>query len=316
MTMTKKLFLPILVLSVVALLAACTQDSGKPKAEGAVPDSKVIVARVNGEPVYESRVLRRIRAAHGDIEQLKKDPNRWQMLLDVATETEVMDTLLLQTALADGMMVSTEEAQGLLDRSKDVAGDLAFGEMLEARGANEEALRDFLVERELISRYKDKLFGGLAIDEDALRKYYRGHTETFAEPDKVRLEIFTFGVRETAEKIHGLWKSGRSFDSIAEAYKNEAERVGRRTRWMPINAVPAELRSKVAEADAGTILEPAQVSGKFYVVRVVEKMGARNRGFEEVKDEIGKTILNLRESKALDEWYKTASQDAKIEYLR
>lgn len=316
MTMTKKLFLPILVLSVVALLAACTQDSGKPKAEGAVPDSKVIVARVNGEPVYESRVLRRIRAAHGDIEQLKKDPNRWQMLLDVATETEVMDTLLLQTALADGMMVSTEEAQGLLDRSKDVAGDLAFGEMLEARGANEEALRDFLVERELISRYKDKLFGGLAIDEDALRKYYRGHTETFAEPDKVRLEIFTFGVREAAEKIHGLWKSGRSFDSIAEAYKNEAERVGRRTRWMPINAVPAELRSKVAEADAGTILEPAQVSGKFYVVRVVEKMGARNRGFEEVKDEIGKTILNLRESKALDEWYKTASQDAKIEYLR
>lgn len=316
MTMTKKLFLPILVLSVVALLAACTADSGKPKAEGAVPDSKVIVARVNGEPVYESRVLRRIRAAHGDIEQLKKDPNRWQMLLDVATETEVMDTLLLQTALADGMMVSTEEAQGLLDRSKDVAGDLAFGEMLEARGANEEALRDFLVERELISRYKDKLFGGLAIDEDALRKYYRGHTETFAEPDKVRLEIFTFGVREAAEKIHGLWKSGRSFDSIAEAYKNEAERVGRRTRWMPINAVPAELRSKVAEADAGTILEPAQVSGKFYVVRVVEKMGARNRGFEEVKDEIGKTILNLRESKALDEWYKTASQDAKIEYLR
>jgi parvulin-like peptidyl-prolyl isomerase len=316
MSVKIKFFLATLLLALVATLVACTQDSEKPEAAEAVPDAKIIVARVNGEPVYETDVLRRMRAAHGgDIDEVKKDPNRWQMLLDVATETEVMDKLLLQAALADGMAVSTEEARELLTRTKDVAGTLAFSEMLAARDANEEALRDFLMERELINRYKDKLFAGLVVDEDALRNYYEGHAETFAEPDKVRLEVFTFGGRETAVKIYEHWKSGESFDSIAQAYHDEAEQVGRRTRWMPMNAVPAELRSKVTEAEAGTILEPTQVFDTFYVVRVVEKRGARIRGIEEVKDEIGKTILTIRQNKVLDEWYKVASREATIEYV-
>jgi parvulin-like peptidyl-prolyl isomerase len=316
MSVKIKFFLSTLILVVVATLVACTPDSEEPEAKKAVPDEKIIVVRVNGEPVYEANVLRRIRAAHGgDIEEVKKDPNRWQMLLDVATETEVMDKLLLQAALADGMAVSAEEARELLTRTKDVAGKLAFSEMLAAREANEEALRDFLVERELINRYKDKLFAGLVVDEDALRNYYEGHAETFADPDKVRLEVFTFGVRETAKKIYARLKSGESFDSIAKAYHDEAEQVGRRTRWMPMNAVPAELRSKVTEAEAGTILEPTQVFDTFYVVRVVEKKAARIRGIEEVKDEIGKTILTIRQNKVLDEWYKAASLEATIEYV-
>ena len=316
MSVKIKFSLLTLLLAVAAILAACTSDSDKPKAERSVAEAKVVVARVNGEPIYKSSVLRRMRVASGDdIEAVKLDPNRWQMLQDVATETEVMDELLLQTAVADGMTVSAEEAQGFLDRTRKVTGEHAFVEMLEERGASEDAFRDFLVERELIIRYKDKLFDGLTVDEDALQGYYEGHVETFAVPEQVRLEIFTFGVRETAAKIHGRWKDGESYDTIAKMYMNEGEQVGRRTRWMPIDAVPAELQLKVTEADAGTILDPAQISDKFYVVRVVEKMGARARGFDEVKDEIGKTILNLRKNKALDEWYKAASQEAKIEYV-
>jgi parvulin-like peptidyl-prolyl isomerase len=316
MSVKIKFFLATLLLVVISTLVACTQDSEKPEATEAVPDAKTIVARVNGEPVYEADVLKRMRAALGsDIEEVKKDPNRWQMLMDVATETEVMDQLLLQSARADGMTVPVEEARELLTRSKEMAGDLAFSEMLAARDADEEAFQDFLVERELIDQYKDKLFAGLVVDEDVLRNYYEGHAETFAEPDSVRLEVFTFGIRETAEKIYALWKGGENFDSIAIAYHDEAEQVGRRTRWMPIDAVPVELQSKVTAAKAGTILEPAQVLDSFYVVRVVEKRGTRVQEFEEVKDEIGKTILTLRKDKALDEWYKVSSREAKIEYV-
>ena len=84
---------------------------------------------------------------------------------------------------------------------------------------------------------------------------------------------------------------------------------------MPISAVPNELQSKVTAADTSAILEPVQVFDTFYVVRVVEKRGIRIQDFEEVKDEIGKTILTLRQNKALDEWYKLSSQEAKIEYV-
>jgi len=250
------------------------------------------------------------RATH-----LQATPTTWQMLVDVATESEVMDELLLQSAVADGMTVSDAEAQSLLDQTRKAAGDAAFNEMLTERGASEETFRAFLVEQSLINQYKEKLFDELAVDDEALKNYYEGHVETFAEPEQVRLEVFTFGVGETADQIYARWTGGESFDTIAKAYQEEAEPVGRKTRWMPISAVPEELQSKVTDADTGVILEPVQVLNSFYVVKVVEKREARIRDFEEVKAEISKEILGLRKNKALDEWYKSASREAKIEYV-
>jgi parvulin-like peptidyl-prolyl isomerase len=51
------------------------------------------------------------------------------------------------------------------------------------------------------------------------------------------------------------------------------------------------------------------------VVKVVGKREARIRDFEEVKAEISKEMLSLRTNKALDEWYKSAYREAKIEYV-
>ena len=316
MFMRIKYLLLTFLLVIAATLWACAPDPDKSKADHRVAEEKVIVARVNGEPIYKSDVLRRMRAAYGgDIEELKSDPNRWQMLKDVATESEVMDQLLLQTAVAEGMMVSEDDAQDLLDRSQELAGSQAFAEMLKERGVDEGAFRDFLMKRELILRYKNKLLEKVTVNDDALEEYYEGHKETFVDSPQVRLEIFTFGVRKTAEGIYKLWKDGDSFEAISAKYKNEGENVGRRTRWMPIDAIPAELQSKVAEADVGTIIEPEQISNKFYVVRIIDKMESRTRGFEEVKAEIYETILNLRKNKVLDDWYKNAIQGAKIEYI-
>ena len=316
MSTITKLGQSILALSIIVTFAACSPEAEKPKAEESAPDAKVVVALINEEPVYKSEVLRRMSAAYGgDVEEKTTDPNRWQMLVDVATESEVIDELLLQSAVADGMTVSTEDAQNLLDQTRKAAGDVAFNEMLTERGASEETFRAFLVEQALINQYKDKLFDELAVDDEALKNYYEGHVETFAEPDQVRLEVFTFGVSETADQIYVRWKGGESFDSIAKAYQEEAESVGRTTRLMPISAVPDELQSKVTEAETGVILEPVQVLNSFYVVKVVEKREARIRDFEEVKAEIRKEILGLLKNKVLDEWYKTASHEAKIEYV-
>lgn len=258
-----------------------------------------------------------MRAAHGDdIESVKSDPNRWRMLFEVAVDTEITDKLLLQAAIAEGMSVPTEEAEELVARTRFLAGEDAFKQMLEERGATEDSFRDFLVEQELIGRYKEKLFSSIEVDDDALEDYYEGHSESFAEPEQVRLETFTFDTSDTANRIHARWVGGESFDEIARTYLDEAEKVGRRTRWMPIDAVPEEFRQEVAAGAVEDILEPAQVAGKFYVVRILEKRDARTKTFEEVKEEIVGTLTKLLRNRRLDEWYQTASRDGKIEFVR
>jgi parvulin-like peptidyl-prolyl isomerase len=304
-------------LSLAVFLVACTEASDQPKAENLSTGEQVVVARVNGEAIYEANVLRRMRAAHGDdIEPLKSDPNRWRMLFEVALDTEITDKLLLQTAVAEGMSVPAEEAEELVARTKSLAGEDAFKQMLKERGATEDAFRDFLVEQELIGRYKEKLFSSIEVDDDALENYYDGHPESFAEPEQVRLETFTFDVSDTADRIHARWAGGESFDEIAQTYLAEAEKVGRRTRWMPIDAVPEGFRQKVAAGAPGDILEPARVADKFYVVRILEKRDARIRTFEEVKEEILGMVTRLLRNKRLDEWYQSASREGKIEFVR
>jgi parvulin-like peptidyl-prolyl isomerase len=316
MSTTTKLGFQLLLFILVAL-AACTTDSESSSIEQVEPDAEVALVWVNEEPIYRSEVLRRIHAAYGDDieEMMTTDPNRWQMLLDTATESAIVDELLLQAARAEDMQVSTEEAQKLLDQSKGVAGEQIFSEMLDERGASQEEFQSFLVEQALIKQYKEQLFDKLDVDEGTLRKHYEGHVETYAEPDKVRLEVFTLGVRATADKVYELWSGGESFDSIAKAYYDEAEQVGRRTRWMPISAVPAELQMKVTVAKTGIILEPARILDRFYVVKVVEKKKAHVKEFADVKEEIRQKILKLRKEKTLDEWYKATSRKAKMEYL-
>jgi parvulin-like peptidyl-prolyl isomerase len=316
MSFIEKRSLLIIMLIVVALLAACSQDAEGQQSENAVRDSAV-VAKVDGKPIYQSDVFRRLKAASGNtIKEIQTDPARYQRLMDVATESELMDKLLLQAAARAGITVSEEEEQILLERTRKMAGASGFNKMLKEQGASEETFRTFLVDRELIGRYKEILLSELIVNDNELKEYYEGHMDAFAEPIQVRLEVFTVGGRETAIKIHSLWQGGESFDTISQKYMSEGEKIGRKTRWMPIDAVPVELQSRIVKAKAGSILDPKQVSGKFYVVRVIEKLEARTREFEKMKDEITKTLLNLRKNKILNEWYIAASQKANIEYVR
>lgn len=317
MFMTWKRPLLFIILLVSILVTACSQESIEQSSEETLPTPAAVVARVNGKPIYKAEVIRRMEAASGDsIKELAKDPGRHQMLMDVATESVVMDELLLQSAISAGMTVADEQITKLVERTKKMAGAGGFSKMLEERGVSEETFQAFLVDRELISQYKESLFRELVIDDRAIKDYYEGHLENFNEPSQVRLEVFTLGGRETADKIHSLWKGGKSYETISKMYKSEGENIGRRTRWMPLDAVPAGLQGKVGRAETGSILDPVQVSGKFYVVRLLEKQEPRAREFDKVRDEITQTLLNLRKNKTLSEWFMAASRTADIEYVR
>jgi len=148
----------------------------KAEEKEARPDmkSKKVLARVDGDPVYEDEIVRRIKVAHGVADNSTVDPNQWQRMFQAGLKSEIVDRLLLKAANSEGMVADWEGVDQLLDRSKTMLGNEKFQDMLNKRNSTEEEYREFLGKRSLIKKYREKLFAGITVDEDAMKGFSLG----------------------------------------------------------------------------------------------------------------------------------------------
>lgn len=307
------------LLSLMGLLWSSTlsaegQTSKAPAA--ASPAEPKLLARVNGKPVTEAQVHRRLQSIHGDLDASRQDPARWQRMQEAGLEAEIRDRLLLEAAMADGLEVTPDEVDVSLQRSKQMLGEARYQTMLQQRGATEQQYRDFLRQRLLIEKYQAKLFANITVEDETLREYYRGHKELFELPDQALLQTLIVKQPETAKAIHQGLKDGGDFADMAQQHAApSAGQGGVMTGRVAIRDLPPALRAAVESAKAGDVLEPMEEGEGIRLIKVQEIQPARTLSYTEAKERIRTSFVNRRRQKALDDWYETAIKKAEIEYL-
>lgn len=307
----RKTLIIIFLIQFLAVLHGCKE------AKGIDINSKKVIAVVNGDVIYEGDVYRRIQAAYGDIEKEKLPPSRWEMMFEGAIESEIIDKLLLKAAIEDGLKISSEKIDEILSRTREKMGEENFYKMLKSRNASEDEFKKFLEERELIEAYKDRLFKEIKIDEASLKQYYEGHKEEFSEPEKIRLEVITVRDMEQAKTIYKRWIEGETFEKLAEEFnKKPDEKIGRRLKWMPYDAIPVQLQPLVKAKKKEEILEPTQVGEDIYIIKILDYRPDRALTFEESKDRIQDFLLIKKQGDLIDQWYKKRLQEVEIKYVR
>lgn len=298
------------------LIIGCT-NADKADIKGLDITSKKIIATVDGKPIYEGDVFRRIKAVYGNVERSALPLTRWQMMIEAATETEIIETLLLKAATEEGMTVSSTELDSALAKSKEIMGEKNFKDMLKERNVTEQEFRTFLEERELIDAYKTKLFSTISIDNSAAKDYYEGHKDKFMMKDSARLEIMVIDDQQKATDIYKRWKEGETFDALSEVYsKTEKQTVGRRLRFTPYDVMPIEIQPRVREGNAGDILGPIQSDGTFYVIKILEKRIEGVMEYEQAHEMVRESLRMSKEQKVLDEWYASQIHTVTIEYVK
>jgi parvulin-like peptidyl-prolyl isomerase len=274
-----------------------------------------ILARVNGTPITEQMVLRRLQAVHGDVEPYRKDPNRWQRMREAGIEAEIRDRLLLQAAIAEKLKVSGKEVQEAHARSRRLLGEDRFRSMLEERGASEADYDAFLRERLLIDKYQAKLFKDISVDEETLRSYYDGHQALFTQPRRAHLESMLVQNPEAARELIKSLKSGNDGGTLPGKQHDKvgsAEKAQR--RWVVIDDLPPKLRTPLETAKAGDVLDPVEETGQTRIIRVLAIEEARPLSFDEARKGLEARFLRRRQESLLDDWYARARKQASIEY--
>jgi parvulin-like peptidyl-prolyl isomerase len=282
---------------------------------GSPPEEKMparVLVRVNGDPITEEAVLRRIQLVHGGVTRDGVNPGTWQRLSEAAVESEMLDLLLLQAAEKAGYTVSSEVLDRGLARTREMLGEEGYRTMLEKRGVNEEQFRHFLAERQLISRYRENLFKQVELSEEDLEAYYAGHPQRFALPERYRLYIMVFPDPEKAKSARSRLKEGKSFATLAEEHVAEGGKTSL-TRPMPAEAIPEGMRDAVTAAPVGDVVQYDGPDGS-NLIKVLEKIDGRERSFDEAKTDIRKHLRALHEQRLLNDWYEDQIEAATIEH--
>lgn len=308
-------FLYALIFSCIILVStACSSQTGN---GGLDLDSKNVLARINGEDIYEGDVFKRIQAAYGQIEKDKIPPTKWQMILEAAIDSEIADRLLLKAALEEKLEVSDEKIELILSKSREMLGEEGFKKMLKDNSSTEEDYKNFIRKNELINLYKEKLYKNIYIDDDTIKKYYDGHKEKLFTPEKVLLEVITVNDKDLADEIYEKYFLGESIEKLSEVYsKNNKKFSAKKLRLMPIEAVPVDIQPLIKSAKEGEIIKPFLRNNEYYIIKVKTKEEKKRLSFEDAKEEIRTILLNQKKEAILEEWLNKKRQEVKIEYLR
>jgi len=278
--------------------------------------ASTILARVNGEPVTEQMVLRRLRAVHGDVEPYRQDPGRWQRMLEAGIDAEIRDQLLLQAATAEKLKVSDQEVQEARERTLKLLGEDRFQSMLDERGATEADYAKFLRERLLIDKYKAQLFEDISLDEKILRSYYSGHTELFRQPRRAHLESVLARNPRSAKKSLEALESGNDDEALSRQNGGQGSTTENAQRvWVVVDDLPPELRTSLETAKVGEVLELDEEAGNRRIIRLLAVEKARRLSFDEARKGLEVNFLRRRQETLLDDWYARASKQASIEFL-
>ncbi|MCA6297148.1 MAG: peptidylprolyl isomerase, partial [Phenylobacterium sp.] len=221
------------------VLAGC---QGRERSDSPPEAGDVVVARVNGVPVWTSDVKREAVAQGliGEGEPLDPASEQFRRTTD-----EVIDRRLL----------AAEASKRKLDRDPAVQRRLA--------AARERILADLVVDSTVTG----------AISESAIRGLYQEQVRLSRQTEEIRARQIVVATQAEADAIRKLLGSGGSFEALAmERSLDAATRFnGGDLGYFTADIMPDSYEAALKSAKAGQTIGPFQVEGGWALVKVEDR---------------------------------------------
>lgn len=165
---------------------------------------------------------------------------------------------------------------------------------------DEEASYVQMVEDTKVTILKSYALNKLIANEDAsieeLKEFYDSHTEHFKKPESAIASHILVEEEATAKEIIQELNEGLSFEVAAKEYsscpsKDAGGSLGEFSRGQMV----PEFEEAAFTMEEGTISEPIKTQFGYHIIKLDERKPAATESFEEVKDEIYKQVVGLKQ---------------------
>lgn len=294
----------ILVVSLLAvILAGCLKTA----------------ATVNGVAIPQTDVdeqiaeLKKQQPARYDGEQgQEQEKNDRELILEQLIAAE----LIRQEAAKRGIKVSDKEVNDKLDQVKKIFNDdKKFEEALRQKGMTvekyKEKIKDSLISEKVVSI----LIKGITVSDAEVKEYFDKNASEYTDPEQLRVRHILVKSEDKAKQALDQIKAGDDFSEKAKAVSEDeaTKSTGGDLGYRLLNQFPPAQSSALKVLGVGQVSEVIKDDQGYHVFKVEDKKEARQKSFDEVKDEVKQRIIIDRQREKFLSWLEGLKKKAKIE---
>ncbi len=277
----------------------------------AYSSDKTIVAKVNGEPIYEKelnetinlRFNKRKKFGVSTVDQQKPEIAHALKLqiLNELIDSKVLAQASKKAKLSKEQLAEIEDNvnQKLLSLAHTFGSEESYEKFLATKNSSLQEKRDFFRNTFLIQAYFDKL--GLTepkIPEDKIKALYETQKNGFKIPEKVKLsQVFIKvdknisakkkqEIEKVAKEARQLLLDGKSFSDVAEtlAEKSKLEITGGERGYLKRGILPKEVENVAFTIMPNIISNIIESDFGYHILTVTDKKPSSFTPYEKVRD--------------------------------
>jgi hypothetical protein len=185
-----------------------------------------------------------------------------------------------------------------------------FDKDLEAEGITREQFRDQQRDLIIVDFMRQQFVPDPIISPLKVETYYRQHQDQFTVPARIKFrwicmdrpEDDTNGVtREKMKEIFSQIKDGADFGDLARTY---SQRPQRDPDWLEISTLNDAFSEQVRKLKAGQCTGVIETLQGFFILRVDQLDPTHVSPLDDVRSEIGKTLLAQERNRRYEAWIK------------
>ncbi len=330
---TKFSFMLFSYLMATVFFAGTTTATTDVKKQSETKDRKV-VARVNGKPIYEDRVVPEVEKGLRKFKKYgmkQKSPELIKRLQEKALSKVIDQELIYQKSQKLTISDLDKKIDQKLQKMKRKYGtEERFEKYLKRRNLTVQSLRESLKERIYIDEYlKKQGISEPEILEKDIKRFYDSNPNNYYREESVKASHILIKVDENAgpkEKKKAQEKAEKIRKEILGGNKDFAEMAkkhsecnsasgGGSLRYIQKGYMPEEFDKVAFALDKGAVSEVVETKFGYHIIKVLEKTPEGITPYAEVKDFIKKFLQGDESKKKLAAHITELKGKAKIEIL-
>ncbi len=264
-------------------------------------DFKTVATIGSGQSITEAEYLAKLKKKYGK-----------QVLEDMINRK----TVFLEAERL-GVTVDPKQEEAELAKIRDsYGGEQAFAAALKQQlNIDESEVREQIRYQLLLKELATK---EVAISDDDLLTYYNNHKENYAQPMKVHAwQIVVASMTEAKQVLREL-KDGANFSTLAKERSIDSltSANGGDLGWITGTGsdLTDEEQAVLAQLELNEDSQPLKVNDRYVILRVVERKGAVQQSFDEVKEQIRQDMA-LAQVDSLDQVLERLKQAANVHII-
>jgi peptidyl-prolyl cis-trans isomerase SurA len=301
----------------------------------AAPQKRVVervVAVVNDEIILNSELEQfAIPLLRGGVDL---DSTEGKKALDEAKhkalDAVIDDRLVMQQASELKLSVTLEEVERAIEEVKrqNKLDDATFTEALKQQGFTMESYRKNL-RRQIINLkvVNTAVRSRVQVSEDEVKTYYQQNARQLGGDKQAHIRQILIGTpadanpdevarkKRVADKVVELARAGTKFEELAKKYSDDdtTKAEGGDAGWISKGVLVDALEEVISGMDPGDVRGPVRVGPGWMVLQLVERKTGDIRPYDEVKDQLRKTIYDTQVEKATQSWLRELRKKAHID---